>query len=92
MLSRSRPQQKSNEIVVDSSSEIFSATNSSGIVLEGESATSRRHNTKALISIAASLLDYCDAPAPKRAELTRKIKKNTSNLLARVASTSGRKK
>ena len=92
MLSQSRPQQKSNEIVVDSSSEIFSATNSGGIVLEAESSTSPKQNTKALISIAASLLDYCDAPAAKRAELARTIKKTASKLLSRVGSTSGRKK
>lgn len=92
MLSQSRPQQKSNEIVVDSSREIFSAANSSGIVLEGESSISPKQNTKALISIAASLLEYCDAPAGKRAELTSNIEKTTSKLLARVASTSTPKK
>lgn len=92
MLSQSRPQQKSNEIVVDSSREIFSATNSNGIVLEGESSTAPKQNTKALVSIAASLMEYCDAPAAKRAELTHNIKKTTSNLLVRVGSISGRKK
>ncbi|HEV2803756.1 MAG TPA: hypothetical protein VGW57_02380 [Chthoniobacterales bacterium] len=89
MLSQSRLQQKSNEIVVDSSSEIFSATNSNGIVLEGESSTSPGQNTKALIGIATSLMEYCGAPVAKRAELTRKIKKSTSNLLARIGAASG---
>jgi hypothetical protein len=92
MLSQSRPQQHSNEIVVDSSREIFSAANSRGIVLEGESSTTLKRNTKGLIKIALSLMEYCDGPASKRAELTREIEKTTLNLLARVASSSGSKK
>ena len=92
MLSQSRPQRKANEILVDSSREIFSATDPTGMVFQAESSTAPKQNTKALISIAASLMDYCDAPAAKRAELTRKIEETTSKLLARIASSSGGKK
>jgi hypothetical protein len=92
MLSQARPQKRSNEIIVDSSREIFSATNSSEIVLQGESSTAPKQNTKALVSIAASLMDYCEAPVAKRAELMRNIEKATSKLLARVVPASIRKK
>ena len=92
MLSRSRSRRNVNEIVVDSSREIFSATNSRGRMLQGESSTGPKENTKALLNIALSLLEYCGTPVDQRATVGRNIEKAASNLLARVGATSGRKK
>lgn len=85
MLSQSRPQRQLHEIPVDSSREIFSAEDSEGRVLQGESSTAPKENTKALISIALSLLEYCGADVLGRATIAADIEKAASNLLERVA-------
>ena len=92
MLTQTRPREATG-IVVDSSQEIFSTAKPDGTILEGESPTAPKQNTKALIDIALSFMEYCEAPAAKRAQLTNSIAKTTSKLLARVdASTASRKK
>lgn len=91
MLTQTRPRQTSG-ISVDSSQEIFSAAKPDGAILEGESSSVPKQNTKALIDIALSFMEYCDAPVAKRAKIMSNIERTTSNLLARVAPTSGRKK
>lgn len=88
MLSQSRPQRNSREIPVDSSREIFSAVDSEGRVLQGENPTAPKENTKALINIALSLLQYCGADTPERAAIVTDIEKAASDLLGRVASNS----
>jgi|ERR1700674_654716 len=92
MLSRSRPGRNVNEIVVDSSREIFSATNSSGRMLQGESSTVPKENTKALLNIALSLLEYCGTPVDQRATVGRNIEKAASDLLKRVVPRNAAKK
>jgi hypothetical protein len=85
MLAQTKAQQKSG-ISVDSSQEIFSAAKPDGAILEAESPLTPKQNTKALIDIALSFMEYCDAPVAKRAQITSKIEKAVSKLLARVES------
>jgi hypothetical protein len=92
MLSQSRPQHDSRVIPVDSSREIFSAVDADGRILQGESSTAPKKNTKALINIALSLLEYCGADAHSRTTIATDIEKAASNLLDRVASSRGSKK
>jgi hypothetical protein len=86
MLQRCRAQQKSNDILVDSSREIFSATNGSGAILQAESSTTPKENTNALTSIARSLMEYCEASVAKRTEIAGNIEETARKLLARVES------
>jgi hypothetical protein len=89
MLSQSRPQRNSRKIPVDSSREIFSAVNSEGRVLQGESSNTPKENTRALLNIALSLLQYCGADTAERATIVTDIEKTASDLLGRVASNNG---
>ena len=91
MLTQTRPR-KASGISVDSSQEIFSAAKPDGAILEGESSSVPKQNTKALIDIALSFMEYCEAPVAKRAQITSNIEKTASKLLTRIASSSGRKK
>jgi hypothetical protein len=84
MLSRSRPQHKTNEIVVDSSREIFSAADSSGRVLEAQGSTAPKENTKALINMALSLLEYCGSSADGRTNIASTVEREAKDLLRRV--------
>lgn len=86
MLERCRPQEKSNEILVDSSREIVSAVDARGVVLRGESSTTPKENSKALTNIARSLMEYCEALVAKRAEIESNIEETACNLLARIES------
>jgi hypothetical protein len=91
MLTQARPR-KATGIVVDSSQEIFSTAKPDGAILEGESSSAPKQSTKALIDIALSFMEYCEAPAAKRTQLTNSIAKTASKLLARVDATRVSKK
>ena len=92
MLSQARPQRSSNRILVDSSREIFSAVDNEGKVWQAQNLNSPSENTKMLIDMALSLLEYCGTPEDRRPSLSRDIEKTASHMLARVAPSSGRKK
>lgn len=93
MLSQARPARHSNEIVLDSSREIFSATDSQGNVLQAESSTDPQANSRALIDIALTFLEYCGAPVEQRMSIAHKIEREASNLLKRLErSNAGRQK
>lgn len=90
MLTQTKARQTSG-ISVDSSQEVFSAAKPDGVILEGESSSTPKQNTKALIDIALSFMEYCEAPVAKRVQIMSKIEKTVSNLLDRIGSSSGRK-
>jgi hypothetical protein len=75
MLAQSRPQTNRNEIILDSSREIFSATDDHNRVLMAQVLSAPGRNTKKLIDIALSLLEYCGVPVEQRALVARKIEK-----------------
>ncbi len=83
MLLQMRQERKADEISLDSSKEIFSAV-AHGKVIEGQLRGFGKRNTSALSDLATSLLQYCDAPEPQRAEMARNIEKAASALLKRV--------
>jgi hypothetical protein len=92
MLMRVKPAPRSEGVMVDSTQDIFSTSQTNGSIIEGQTSSEPGPKTKELLDIAFSLFEYCDASAVRRVELTRKIEQTTSNLLGRLASNSRSKK
>ena len=86
MLAQTRPEPKSESISLDSSTKIFSVSDSTGRTLRGQGPSRIIHggNISMLIHLANSLIEYCNVPEPRRAEKARKIEKDASDLLPRV--------
>lgn len=80
---------KSDELLLESSTEIFSAAAADGKLLIGQFQGLGQGNTAALSALAHLLLQYCDSPETERVEIARAIEKAASDLLGRVASNSG---
>jgi hypothetical protein len=87
MLSHARPQTNSNEILVDSSREIFSAVDDRNRVLEAQLPGAPGKSTMMLINMALSLLEYCGAHSDQRASIAGNIEKQAGILVRRVAPT-----
>lgn len=85
MLSGTRPESEPDTIAVDSTTEIFFATDASGKVLEAQTPVSPKENTLALVKIGNLLVDYCSASAPERPRISREIDKEARLLLDRVS-------
>jgi hypothetical protein len=64
-----------NEISVDSSTEIYSTTNSAGIRLQGTSGKSEGKKTSAIFRLAMIVLEYCYKSPPERVNHAQKIEK-----------------
>jgi hypothetical protein len=90
-LRQTRQRPPSEEIMLDSSTEIFSAVGPDGKLLTGQFEGLGQGNTAALSALANSLLQYCDSPESERADIARKIDKAAADLLGRVASASENK-
>lgn len=84
MLSQTSAEPKSESISIDSSTEIFSAVDASGKVLRGQTSRRPGKNSLALVQLALSLMEYCDAPASQRVGKAREIKKVATDLLSRI--------
>jgi hypothetical protein len=91
MLKQARPLSE-RIIAVDSTSEIFSAMNAEGKVLEAEAPPFESKNIDELERIGLLLLDYCDVRLDKRPELSREIEKRAARLLARVERSNSKRK
>lgn len=85
ILSGTRPESEPDTIAVDSTTEIFCATDASGRVLEAQTPVSPKENTLALVKIGNLLVDYCSASAPERTRIAGEIDKEARNLLDRVS-------
>jgi len=82
MLMRIKPASKSeDEVMVDSTQEIFSASKSDGTVMEGQAPTHPGPKTKGHIEIAFSLIEYCDKPPALRNKIARDIQKHVRKLI-----------
>lgn len=92
MLLGVREPPKSTEMLLEGSTEIFSAAAADGRVLIGQFQGLGQRNTAALSTLANLLLQYCDSPEAERVDIVGKIDKAASDLLSRVASTGGSKK
>jgi hypothetical protein len=86
MLSQSHPQRNSKEIILDSSREVFSATDNNNRVLTAQLLNAPGKNTKKLVNIALSLLEYCGVPIEQRAVVARNVEKQAVFLLKRLGS------
>ncbi len=85
MLSQLRPEPKSEQsIAVDSSTEIFAAVDSNGRLIEGQFSREPGENSKALLHVALSLMEYCGTPSFQRADKAREIEKAAAELLRRI--------
>jgi hypothetical protein len=85
MLSATGPEPEPDVIAVDSSTEIFFATDTRGRVLEAQAPVSPKGDALALVKVGNLLIDYCSAPAPQRPKLAEEIEKEALNLLNRVS-------
>lgn len=92
MLLDVQKQPKSDELLLERSTEIFSAAASDGRLLTGQIQGLGKHNTAALSELANLLLQYCDSPETRRVEIAHRIEKAASALLERIASANGNKK
>lgn len=84
LLLQTRPEPDSGTIGLDGSTEIVSATTSTGATLRARVPDEPGSNTLALVNIANSLMRYCDIPAAERPELARQIEKAATELLMRI--------
>jgi len=85
MLSQIRAEPKSDAITIDSSTEIFSAIDASGKLLQGQTSSKPGKDSLALVELALSLMEYCDAPASRRVDKAREIEREATDLLNRVS-------
>ena len=85
MLSRVGPEPEPDTISVDSSTEIFFATDENGRVLEAQTPVSPKEDTLALVKIGNLLIDYCSASASERPKLAQNIETEAHNLLNRLS-------
>lgn len=92
MLLDVQKQPKSDEPLLESSTEIFSAAAPDGRLLTGQIQGLGKHNTAALSALANLLLQYCDSPETRRVEIAHRIEKAASVLLERIASSNGNKR
>ncbi len=83
-LIRVKPTPRSEEVLVDSTQEIFSAAKSEGSIIEGQAPSSPGPKTKALIEVAFSLIEYCDKPPALRRKLARDIRSRAMKLIEHV--------
>lgn len=84
MLLGVREPPESQGILVDSSTEIFSAAGEDGRLLRGQVEGLPRGNVAALSHLADLLIAYPDIPEPQRADAAQKIKKKAEALLRRL--------
>ncbi len=84
MLSRTKPERDLENTLVEGSREIFSATDSNGVIMRGQRSSDPKKDTLALVALATSLMEYCSAPVSERPEQARKIEKDASALLKRL--------
>ena len=93
MLNQTTPLSHSERyFAVDATSEIFSAVNPEGKLLEAQAPTFESRNTDELVRIGFLLLDYCHIHEPERPEIARKIEIKARTLLARVSRSKNTKK
>jgi hypothetical protein len=85
MLSGIGPEPEPDVIPVDSSTEIFFATDAKGRVLEAQTPVNPKEHTLGLVKIGNLLIDYCSASASARAKLASDIEKEALALLNRVS-------
>jgi hypothetical protein len=69
---------------VDSSTEIFSAVDSDGTLLQGQIPIGAKQNTLALFDIANMLAEYCELSPSERPQMAAKIEKMALDLLSRI--------
>jgi hypothetical protein len=86
MLLGVREQPKSDEILLESSVQIFSAVNQDGKHLRGQLEGLGEGDTAALSDLANLLAAYCDSPASQRPHRARTIEEKATILLKRLAS------
>lgn len=84
MLLGVREPPESKEVLVDSSTEIFSAAGEDGRLLRGQVEGLPRGNVAALSDLADLLTAYPETPEPQRANAAQKIEKNVEALLRRL--------
>jgi hypothetical protein len=92
MLLGVREPPKSTEMLLEGSTEIFSAAAADGKFLIGQFQGLGQRNTAALSMLANLLLQYCDSPETERVDIAHKIDKAASDLLSRVASSGSKKR
>ena len=85
MLSHVKPDDCADCIWTDTTTEIFSASNASGVQSIGQLSKHPDRNTIAFVDLAGLLIDYTRVPASKRDEVANKIDKEASSLLRRLA-------
>jgi hypothetical protein len=86
MLLGVREPPESKGVLVDSSTEIFSAAGEDGRLLRGQVEGLPRGNVAALSDLANLLATYCDSPASQRVHRAHTIEKKATILLKRLAS------
>ena len=84
MLMRVRAVPRSEEVMVDSTQEIFSASKSDGSIIEGQASSRPGPKAKALIEIGFSLIEYCDKPPAARNKLAGDIQRRAMKLIKQV--------
>lgn len=84
ILRQSRPEDSGGAIVLDSTREIFFATDKNGRQLRAQASADPGVNTLALIDLAFSLELYCEAPSHSKPQLAQQIQKKAEALLQRL--------
>jgi hypothetical protein len=79
----------SDELLLESSTQIFSAAGPDGKLMRGQLEGLGAGETAALSNLVDLLIEYCDAPESGRDDIAHKIDKAAGNLLSRVTSKSG---
>lgn len=85
MLSKTGPEPEPDAIPVDSTTEIFFATDAKGKVLEAQTPVSPKEDTVALVKIGNLLIDYCFASVQERDKLSSEIEREALALLNHIA-------
>lgn len=92
MLLDVREPPESNELLLESSTQIFSAAGPDGKLLRRELEGLGAGKTAALSKLVDLLIEYCDTPKTRRLEIAHRIEKAASTLLTQIASSDGNKK
>lgn len=92
MLLDVREPSESDEILLESSTQIFSAAGPDGKLLRGQLEGLGAGKTAALSNLVDLLVEYCDTPETRRLEVAHRIEKAASALLERIASSNGNKR
>ena len=76
-----KPVSTSEEVMVDSTQEIFSAAKVDGSIVEGQASAHPGPRSKALLGLAFYLIEYCEKPAALRQKVANNIENHAAKLI-----------